>query len=86
MNFKQQIEAKMEAAKAPDPEPEADKTPKEVPTFEDPAVRAEWLSDQLADAKAELEKERGRRQEAEQRLVARKPTLQGAFRKRRNFK
>jgi hypothetical protein len=62
-HFLEQLQKRREAA-TEEAEPKAPE-PEEVPN--DPAARAEYLSDELANARAQLAKEQEKRQQAERR-------------------
>jgi hypothetical protein len=65
-NYLEQLQKRREAASPP--EPKAPEPRSELPS--DAEVRAEYLSDELRDARQELERERNARQQAECRIEA----------------
>ena len=71
-SFKAQLEARRAAvsATASPPPTVENPTPDPAAGFQDPDVRREVLSDELRDARAEIARERERRQAAERRAAA----------------
>jgi hypothetical protein len=65
-NFLEQLKRRQEAATG-EPEPTV-LPPEEVPN--DPAARAEYLSDELTNTREQLKKEKAAREQAERRLEA----------------